>query len=727
VVEELIKQRVELKPEEATLLLFGIYEDTGSFTHLGTTPRDLKAAAYLLEKGASLETLNRFLNEKLTAEELKVVYDLLRGIEYIKTLKGFRVAVATFKGEEYFPEFQELVYKLKEFTENVDGFFVIYESGNKTYVFGRANNPDFDTAEILRRLGGGGHGEASSLKVTGIPAERVKRRLLEVLKGKLPNIYLENFISSPPLVIKRDENIKEALQKLVDFGFAGAPVVDEENRPIGVIFKKDLLKALKHLKNPEKVKVEEVASTDMKVLKTKDTIWAAEEILSRFGQKLIPVVNDEGKVVGVITRLDIFKNIVEETPEGGETLKLELPENVKEFAKTVGEIAENLGMKAYIVGGVVRDIILGRPVWDLDIVVEGGSAVELAEKVAEHYGVKYHPFEEFKTAHLKVGDLKVEFATARRERYEKSGAYPEVEPASLKEDIFRRDFTINTMAIALNPDRFGELIDYLGGLKDLQNGTVRVLHSLSFVEDPVRILRGLRFAGRFGFELSKGTKSLMRRAVELGVLKNAPKGRIANELRLALREPKFLDILKLYKDYKILEQIFPEGFQWSSIQWEELKRLKNLLEEFPEINIPGWVLLVELLLSMKEEDALKVLSELSAPSKVREIYQTVRRDYGKILKTLKGAITPSELLKELKKYPDEVLLLIATKGGEQIEKLVKFYLKELKPFKVKVDVKPFLQKGLRGKELGEVIEKAKAEIIDRRFGQQFSEIRGKQS
>jgi len=727
VVEEIQKRGIDLTPQEATLLLFGIYEDTGNFTHLGTSPRDLRAAAFLLEKGASLETLNRFLNEKLSAEELRVVYDLLKGIEYLRTPEGFRVAVATFKGEDYFPEFQELVYKLKEFTENVDGFFVIYEAGNKTYVFGRANNPDFDTSDVLKRLGGGGHGEASSLKVSGIPAERVKRRLLEVLSGKLPNIYLENFISSPPLVVRRDESIKSALQKLVDFGFAGAPVVDDENRPVGVVFKKDLLKALKHLENPEGVKVEEVATTDVKVLHLKDTIWDAEEILSRFGQKLIPVVDDKGKVKGVITRLDIFRNIVEETPEGGKTLKLKLPQNVEDFAKTVGEIAQKLGMKAYIVGGVVRDIILGRPVWDLDIVVEGGNAIDLAEAVAKHYGVKYHPFEEFKTAHLKVGNLKVEFATARRESYEKSGAYPRVEPASLKEDIFRRDFTINTMAIALNPGSFGELIDYLGGLKDLKNGVIRVLHSLSFVEDPIRILRALRFAGRFGFDLSKGTKSLLRRAVELGVLKNAPKGRVANELRLALREPRFLEILKLYKDYKILEQIFPEGFQWSSIRWEELKKLKNLLEEFPQINIPGWILLVELLLGLKKENALKVLSELSAPSKVREIYETVRENYGKILKTLKEAKKPSDLLRELKKYPDEALLIIASKGNGRIENLVRFYLKELKPYRVKVDVKPFLERGLKGKELGEAIEKEKARIVDHLFSKRFEEIREKQS
>ena len=721
VVEEIKNRKVELSPEGATLLLMGIYEDTGNFTHLGTTPRDLEAAAFLLSKGGDLQLVDRFVNERLSAKEVEVVYKLLRSIEYVETPKGERVAIATFKGEEYFPDFQEVVYKLKEFTSGVDGFFIVYEAGNKTYIFGRAVSEKFDAADILRRLGGGGHREAASLKVEGITAERIKKRLIDVLTGKLPDIYLEHFMSREPLVVKASQDVKEALRLLVDYGFAGAPVVNEKGKPLGVVFKKELLKALKHL-GEKPLKVEEIYNPDVRVLHLKSTIWEAENILSRFGQKLIPVVDDSGKVVGVITRLDIFKNILSETPAQQEGERVELPPNIKVFAEEVGRLADELGVKAYIVGGVVRDILLGRPVWDIDIVVEGGSAVELAKAVAQHYGVKLHEFDQFGTAHLKVGSLKVEFATARRERYERSGAYPEVEPATLKEDLLRRDFTINTLAIALNRDRFGALIDYLGGVEDLQKGVIRVLHSLSFVEDPIRILRALRFAGRFGFELSKGTKSLLRRAVELGVLKRAPKGRIANELRLALREEKFIDILDLYREYKILEQILPEGFRWSKVPREELKRLKRLLEEFPKIEIPGWVLFVSILQQFDEETGLAVLKELSAPAKVREIYTLAKRETGKLLKALKGIEKPSDLVRVLKKYPPELLLMVASKGDRYVEELIRFYLKEVRPFKVKVDVEKFKREGLSGKELGKAIEEEKLKVIDQTFGGKFQEL-----
>ncbi|NPA14458.1 MAG: CBS domain-containing protein [Aquificae bacterium] len=721
VVQELQKQEIPITPEEATVLAFGIYEDTGSFMHLGTQPEDLQAAAYLLSKGADLNLIKRYVEEPLSKEQIEVVYNLLRSIEYITTPEGFRIAVATFKGENYIPDFQQLVYQLKEF-QNLDGFFIIFEGGGKTYVFGRANNEKFNAADVLKKLGGGGHPEASSLKVEGIPAQRIQKRLREILEGKLENLYVERFMSSPPLVIPISLSAKEALQKLVDFGFAAAPVVDEEGRPLGVIYKKELLKVLSHLPD---AKVEDVYNPDIKVLHKKDTIWEAEEILSKFGKKLIPIVDDLGKVVGVITRIDIMRNILEEIPHPERKGKLALPANIKEFARRVGVEAQKLGMKAYIVGGVVRDIILGKPVWDLDIVVEGGNSIDLAKRLGEIYGVKVHPFEDFKTAHMKLGNLKIEFATARRERYKKSGDYPQIEPASLKEDILRRDFTINTMAVALNPEEFETLIDYLGGYEDLEKGIIRALHSASFIEDPVRILRGLRFAGRFNFEIAKATRTQMKQAVALGLLKKAPKGRIANELRLAMREEHFPRILELYRKYKILEQILPEGFQWSMVKLESLQRLQELLSKKLKhiTTIPGWVLFLNLLLGLKKEDALKVLKELSAPSKVVEIYTQVKEKLAKIQNEVLKAQKPSDLVKALKPFHPETLLIVAARSQKPIEEAIVFYLEKLKDFKPKVEVDKYLKQGLKGKELGEAIEKEKSQILDKTFNPQWEELK----
>ncbi|MDQ7082828.1 MAG: hypothetical protein Q9N34_07680 [Aquificota bacterium] len=136
----------------------------------------------------------------------------------------------------------------------------------------------------------------------------------------------------------------------------------------------------------------------------------------------------------------------------------------------MGRTAEASGYRVYLVGGAVRDMILGREVKDVDFVVEG-DAVDLAKRVAERFGADLHPFPEFGTAHLKVGNFKLEFATARRETYPRPGSYPKVERASLKEDLIRRDFTINALAVSINPGDFSTLIDFFGGLKDLKEGS----------------------------------------------------------------------------------------------------------------------------------------------------------------------------------------------------------------------------------------------------------------
>ncbi len=717
-VERLQRKKVDITAEEATLLLLGIYEDTGHFTHLGTTPRDLRAAAYLLERGADLKTVEEIVREKLSAQDLEVVRSLLRSIEYINTPEGFRIAVALLRGEDYHPEFQELVYELKEFTENVDAFFVIYEAGGKTYLFGRAVNTGFDVAKVLKKLGGGGHKEASSLKLSNISAERVKRRLLEVLLQNESSLWVKNFYSSPPLVIRDNTPLKEALQKLVDFGFAGAPVVDGEGKPVGLIFKKDILKALKHL--PETTKVSEIAQTDFQTLRETDTVWKAEELLVRFGQKLIPVVDESGKVVGVLSRLDIFKNIKSEFPEPKPGRKIKLPENIEDIAKKIGQIADELDVKAYIVGGVVRDILLEKPVWDLDVVVEG-DALGLAKRLAEVYGVKLHPFERFGTAHMKIGDLKLEFAAARRETYKKSGDYPTVEPASLKEDILRRDFTINTLALSLNGKDFGRLIDLVGGEEDLRNGVIRILHPLSFVEDPVRILRALRFAGRFGFELSKGTRSLLKRAVELGLLKKAPPGRIANEIRLALREEKLPEIFRLYRKFGVFKELFPEGLRINSATEEELFKLKNHLESFG-VKKTGWLMLVYLLSQLPFERAEEFLKRTGAPSKVMEILKQYTEGSGEIVKTLLSA-KPYELVKKLKKFHDETVILSVFKHSPKVVNLARFYLSTLKTAKVSVPVEELKRQGLKGKELGREIERLKEREFNRLWEEKLSELR----
>lgn len=710
VVEELMKRGVNLTGEEATLIALGIYEDTGNFTYEGTTSRDLEAVAWLLSKGLDLRTLRRFLSEGYTKDQIEAVSSILSSVEKVY-LRGKEIAVATAVLEKYEPDITSLLYEVRDLKE-ADAFFVVVEAEGKTYVFGRSQDEEIDVGKVLSHFGGGGHREAGALKAENLPAQRIKDLIVNFLRsGGSVRIRVGDLMTSPPFVIEAKTPVREALELLTERGFAGAPVVNDKGKLVGVVSKKVLLKVARLF--PEDP-VESFALRDVHTLGPGDPVWEAEEILTRFGQTLIPVV-ERGKVVGVITRFDILRKLREDLGDlKARRKRVSIPGYIGDLVREIGSIAEDLGHRVYLVGGVVRDMILGREVKDVDFVVEG-NAIDLAKKVAERFGVELHPFPEFGTAHLKVGDFKLEFATARRETYPKPGSYPKVERASLKEDLIRRDFTINALAVSVNPEDFGTLIDFFDGLKDLKEGVIRVLHPVSFIEDPVRVLRALRFAGRFGFRISRSTEKLLRQAVKLELLREAPKGRVMNEIRLALKEDRLPEILKLYRKYGVLEQII-EGFRWKGDLEDRILALSRVVHwhslQFPEERIDyGWVFLMVLLSTLKKEKTLEFLTDISAPAWVRENAVRVSADLGRIRRELKKAQRNSEIYKTLKNLHISLLLILMT--YEDVRDKVKIFLEKLRKVKVPPEKVEELKKmGLKGRKLGDEIEKLRSSILD---------------
>ncbi len=710
VVEELIEKGVELSPEEATVIALGIYEDTGNFTYEGTTDRDLKAVSWLLSQGADLKTVRRYMLESFTKEQIEIVRRIVSSIEKL-FIDGKEIAIATAVLEKYEPDINALLYEVKDLKE-ADAFFVIIEAEGKTYVFGRSQTKDIDAGRVLSFFSGGGHPEAGATKLENVSAERVKNLLVNYLKGiKPPKLRVGDIMSSPPFVLSEHLSVKDALMELSERGFANAPVIDREGNLIGIVSKKSLLK-LSRLYPEEPVG--EFVNKDFTTLSPDSPVWEAEEVLTKFGQKLIPVV-DKGVVVGVVTRLDILHRMKEDIGSARALHKrVRIPRNLEGVAKEVGEIAKELGFRAYIVGGVVRDILLGKEVWDLDFVVEG-EAIEVARLLAERHSVQLHPFPEFGTAHLKIGTLKIEFSTARRETYPRPGAYPKVERASLKEDLVRRDFTINAMAISVNLEDFGTLIDYFGGVRDLKDRIIRVLHPVSFIEDPVRILRALRFAGRLGFKLSRSTERLLKQAVNLGLLEEAPTGRIMNEIRLALREDRLLEILSLYRKFKVLEHII-KGFRWTQNLEDRLVNLKRVVDwhslEFPSERIDyGWVFLMLVLSTVKPEVSLRFLEDVSAPSWVRENMKKLYTELNALKGKLRKAERNSEVYRVLKGVHLSLLLILMT--CKDVQDRVKIFLERLRFVKAPPEaVSKLRERGLEGRELGKEIERLKESLMD---------------
>ncbi|MFC2073152.1 CCA tRNA nucleotidyltransferase, partial [Chloroflexota bacterium] len=239
----------------------------------------------------------------------------------------------------------------------------------------------------------------------------------------------------------------------------------------------------------------------------------------------------------------------------------QLPAELVGFMQTAGEVAVSHGQSLYLVGGVVRDLLLGRANLDLDLVV-AGDAINLAQQLAERTQgqIITHPL--FNTAKLRLNKWSVDLATARSETYAKPGALPTVKSSSIDMDLFRRDFTINAMAIELIPSRYGQLIDPYRGRDDLEYKFLRVLHERSFIDDSTRIWRGLRYEQRLGFQLEPDTLRLLKR--DIPMLDTISGDRIRHELELILKEEFPEKILRRAEELKVLPKLHPalQGDGW---------------------------------------------------------------------------------------------------------------------------------------------------------------------
>ena len=225
--------------------------------------------------------------------------------------------------------------------------------------------------------------------------------------------------------------------------------------------------------------------------------------------------------------------------------------------KLVGNTARELGVRAFVIGGYVRDCFLGIPNDDIDIVVEG-SGIALAEAVAAKCGAKVSVFRNFGTAMLKYKGIEVEFVGARRESYDRNSRKPVVEDGTLEEDQLRRDFTINAMAFSLQEDDFGALVDPFHGIKDLADGIIRTPldPEQTYSDDPLRMLRAIRFATRLGFTIVPESLDAMRRMASR--LKILSRERIVEELDKMLLTGKPSRAFRLMDETGLLEQFFPE-------------------------------------------------------------------------------------------------------------------------------------------------------------------------
>jgi len=291
-----------------------------------------------------------------------------------------------------------------------------------------------------------------------------------------------------------------------------------------------------------------------------------------------------------------------------------LPTELVSLMRAIGVIANHQGQHLYLVGGIVRDLLLERETFDLDLVVEG-DAVGLAQQLAGIAQGKLTTHPRFKTANLRWNEWSIDLATSRSETYERPGALPSVKPSSLTDDLFRRDFTVNAMAIRLNPGGYGDLVDHYGGRADLDRSLIRILHENSFVDDATRIWRALRYEQRLDFRLESETLRLLSR--DIAMLDTISGDRTRHELELVLKEVYPEKVFLRADGLKVLPRLQPglKGDGWLSGRFEQVRQMSS-----PGLPPPGLYLAL-MAYPLTGEQTEQMISRLRLP---KSLAQTLR-------------------------------------------------------------------------------------------------------
>ncbi len=678
-IEEISARFLKLTELEATLLLLGIYEDTGSLSYQSTTVRDVRTAAWLMEQGARLELVNEFLHHPLGPEQRSLYERLLKESETYE-IDGHTIIVAAERAPGFTKGLSTLAHKLRDLLEPSALFMFIALDG-RIQLVARSTTGDIDVSAVAKHFGGGGHARAAAALIHDRQLENVREELLEMLPDVVqPAVTVAEVMSLGVQVLSPADTVSDAAEHMRRTGHEGYPVV-ENSRVVGLVTRRAVDRAQQF--EMSDTSVTQVMDAGNVTVSPGDSVEYLQELMIESGWGQIPVV-EGGHVVGVVTRTDLIR-LWGMPEEPSRHLRIEarleqaLSDPVLNLVRRISRTAHAMDVVPYFVGGLVRDLLLGQPIVDVDMVIEG-DAIALADELAHTLGGRVIAHRRFGTAKwllsnevwAKVTNAisqedelppSVDFVTARTEFYTHPTALPQVAQSSIKQDLHRRDFTINTLAIRLDPDHWGELLDFYGGEEDLEAGIIRVLHSLSFIDDPTRILRAARLESRLDFHLDPRSEELIEDALPL--LKRVSGDRIRHELELIFREDEPERALCRLDELAALAHIH-RGLRCDD--W--LKATYQVLREQFDPGIwelePEDMLFVHLavLAYRLDEQATQVLSKRLKLKREDEENLLLLQDLRQQLPELAELERTSDIYHLLKPYPARVLAVVwtASKG-----------------------------------------------------------------
>ena len=522
-------------PLEATAFALGIHEDTGSLTYAASTQRDADALAWCLRHGARQDLIAAYLHTPLAAGERALLDHLLDALEPIEA-GGEELLLAAVRWPEYVDGVSNLAHKIVDLTDT-KGLVLLVEMDGRVFAVVRSRSDLVDASVVAAALGGGGHAQAASAILrTGL--DEARRLAISALgQAQQEPRRARDVMSAPPRSVTPGHTVRDAMALCQRHGQSGV-FVAENGRLVGSVSREDLDKAVAH--GLAHAPVRGVMSGRVAMTTEDATLSELRVLVTEAEDGRVAVLRDD-ELVGVVARVDLLRALegvdhdLEETGEtlAGELVSVERLRGLFDAVASLGDSADAV----YLVGGTVRDIILGEESFDVDIAVEG-DAIEFARALASALGGRLTPHERFGSAIVLYGDGKrVDVVTTRTEFYDAPGALPTVERAGLREDLFRRDFTINAMAVSLGPARFGRLFDPFAGRVDLDARLLRVLHNLSFIDDPTRIFRAIRYEARYGLRLEEHSARLARSCIEMGLVGDLSSARLRDELQALLEDP----------------------------------------------------------------------------------------------------------------------------------------------------------------------------------------------
>lgn len=716
-LEEIKKRNIKISPIEATIMGLGIYEDTGLLTFRTTKKDDIDILSYLFSKGLNLNIVAHYLNRKLTEDELELLVKLIDSTQ-TKIINGVHIAVAAIRHSEYIPDLAILTHRLVDI-ENFNVVFVLVKINGKIQMVARSRLPQVDVNKIASRFSGGGHASAASGIIRKLSLNQAKKKLFKLLDQSIkPELLAKDIMSAPVKTVNSSISITEARRLMTRYNIGGMPVL-QKKKLAGMITRSDLDKAIYHGFGHSRIKG--YMSTQLISVKPSTPISQIRQIMFSNDIGRVPVM-ESGRLLGIISRGDVLKVIQQNlgqlapvsrpaapkaikhkptTRDISSKLKTKLPSRIYKLLKRAGALADKNNYRIYVVGGFVRDILLGYENYDVDLVIEE-NGIDFAREFARKYKAAVVSHERFSTAIIIMPEgFKIDVATCRREFYEYPAALPKVELGSIENDLLRRDFTINAMAVSLNKGSFGRLIDYSQGLRDLKEGKIRVLHNLSFVEDPTRIFRAVRFEQRFDFKIEPKTEHLIKTAVDEDMFEKIAGERLRDEIIPILSEPDPLKgILRLKQLHEL--RFIHSHLKFTKTQQRTFTQIKkNLRWAGKNLTEPleQWLVYFLCLIdSLSPVEAKKVAARMVLSKKHTEIVVKYKRDTRKLTNSLaaRKKIKPSRLYKLLKPYSQEALLSFMAKStSKALGKRIKRYLRTLKDVELKTTGRDLIKLGYK--------------------------------